>query len=196
MRRLPKAVTALIAACALLPAGAAASGQAVINDCVAHSGTLTKVYKASDYAWALAHLPADVLQYTDCSDTIAAAARAARISRAKPGAPTAPGGGSSSWGTATGIPGVPPGTDPLATIKPAEQAGIAKKIARGASEPVLVGGRPLVPEAATGTLLSRISRLPDPVLALTIALALLAALAVATAAHHAYRNVRQRRATD
>lgn len=197
MRRPLKAILTVIAACALLPATAAATagGQAVIKDCVDNGGTLTKVHRAADYSWALAHMQADVLQYTDCADAIAAAARAAKLSHAKPGT-QAGAGTDSSWGTNTGVPGVPPGTNPLSTIKPAEQAGIAKKVASGAAEPVIVAGRPIVPEATTGSLVSRLSRLPDPVLALVIAMSALAVLALGLTGLHSYRNVRKHRSSD
>lgn len=66
-RRLTPAVIAL---CLLLPAEAAlASAADVIRDCN-DNGQLTKTYSQREYRQALAQMPADVRQYTDCEDII------------------------------------------------------------------------------------------------------------------------------
>jgi hypothetical protein len=68
LRRLSGA--AVVAGCLLLPASpASASGADVIRDCNDH-GHLTKTYSQKEYRQALAQMPADVRQYTDCEDII------------------------------------------------------------------------------------------------------------------------------
>src|SRR5919197_2805342 len=90
-----------IALCCLLlvPATAHASGRAVIRDCT-DDGKLEKTYSQKDYRDALANLPTDVDEYTDCRDVI----RRAQLGGAAGGAgggnggPGAPGGGSGGGG--------------------------------------------------------------------------------------------------
>jgi hypothetical protein len=61
---------AVVALSLLLPATPAlASGADVIRDCNDH-GHLTKTYSQKEYRQALAQMPADIRQYTDCEDII------------------------------------------------------------------------------------------------------------------------------
>ena len=61
---------AACAGCLLLPASqAVASGQDVIQDCL-KNGRLTKTYTQKEYASALAHMPTDVQEYSDCEAMI------------------------------------------------------------------------------------------------------------------------------
>ena len=66
MRRL--LLTAVLG-CLLLPAAAWASGEAVIKDCT-DDGVIQGHYSQQDYKNALANLPTDVDEYTDCRDVI------------------------------------------------------------------------------------------------------------------------------
>ncbi|HVW19512.1 MAG TPA: hypothetical protein VHB30_14815 [Solirubrobacteraceae bacterium] len=71
---MPRRLLAVAAAalCLVVPATAFASGDDVIQDCSDH-GKLTKTYSQKDYADALAHLPTDIDEYTDCRDLISRA---------------------------------------------------------------------------------------------------------------------------
>ena len=63
-------VAAVVVGCVLVPAAPAlASGNDVIKDCV-RNGRLTKQYSQQEYRSALANLPTDVDEYTDCRDII------------------------------------------------------------------------------------------------------------------------------
>ena len=58
------------AALCLLPvAQAQASGDDVLKDC-STNGHLTKKYSQREYRQALAHIPSDLDEYTDCRDQI------------------------------------------------------------------------------------------------------------------------------
>lgn len=64
------AVLAAFSAAGVLAARAtAASGSAAIIDCNAHS-KLTHHYSVAELKAALAHMPVDVAEYTDCMDVI------------------------------------------------------------------------------------------------------------------------------
>ena len=75
MRRLAPIIAVLLLAA--LPASAMASGQAVINDCT-DDGELSRTYSQNEYKQALADLPADLDEYSDCRSLI----RAAQLKRA------------------------------------------------------------------------------------------------------------------
>jgi hypothetical protein len=63
-------VAAVVALCLLLPVTPAlASGADVIVDCN-DNGHLTKQYSQKEYRSALAQMPADIRQYTDCENII------------------------------------------------------------------------------------------------------------------------------
>src|SRR4051794_41554818 len=66
MRRL--LITAVLG-CLLLPAAAWGSSSAVIKDCT-DDGVIQGHYSQQDYKNALANLPTDVDEYTDCRDVI------------------------------------------------------------------------------------------------------------------------------
>jgi hypothetical protein len=79
MRRVLLVVS--VFACLLLPAAArAASGDAVVRDCV-DNGKLDHSYSQSQLRQGLAHLPTDIQEYTDCRDVISRAMRAAASSK-------------------------------------------------------------------------------------------------------------------
>lgn len=69
-RTLRLMVMTLLASAAIAPGVAMASGDDVIADCVA--GQLKSSYSAADYREALADLPTDVAEYTDCEGEITA----------------------------------------------------------------------------------------------------------------------------
>jgi hypothetical protein len=91
---------AVVAACAVAcvaavsvstGAAAAASGNAVINDCQAH-GRLTQSYTLSELRHALAIMPASVKQYTSCYDVIFQG-----VATVRAGKDTGPKGGGGSF---------------------------------------------------------------------------------------------------
>lgn len=68
LRRLPAAAVLLV--CLLAPASPAwASGADVLKDC-ANNGRLSKTYTQKEYRQALAQMPADLREYTDCANII------------------------------------------------------------------------------------------------------------------------------
>jgi hypothetical protein len=166
-------LTALALVFALaLPALAHASGSAVAKDCA--DGTLDGRYSAKDYADALANLPADLDEYTDCRGQIrraqlggGAGSSGGGTSGAGAGGATAGGGTGANGDTGTG--GAP--VDPLATASPVERAAFQKAVLAG-SEPVELDGRPVTPGALGGAKSNGLTDLPTPLL---VMLALLAA---------------------
>ena len=66
------AITALAGALALLPSTAWGSGNDVIRDCT-DNGRIDQKHGPIDYQQALANLPSDVDEYTDCRSIIQAA---------------------------------------------------------------------------------------------------------------------------
>src|SRR5919201_2764191 len=114
-RRMRRVFVTTIALCCLLlvPAAAHASGRAVIRDCT-DDGQLSKTYSQKDYRDALANLPTDVDEYTDCRDVIRKAqlGGAAGGGGGGNGGPGAPGGGSGGGGATT--PNGPPQSAALA----------------------------------------------------------------------------------
>src|SRR3954447_24912805 len=104
MRRVIAAISALC--CALLAAPAwAGPGDAVIRDCAQH-GKLTRSYTQAQYADALANLPADLEEYSNCAQVIAAAKR-----KAAGAGTTGTDGGTPSGGGAPTGGGTPPSPD-------------------------------------------------------------------------------------
>jgi hypothetical protein len=75
-------VAAIAAACSA--SGALAAGLTPITDCQAH-GRLTQSYTVAQLEHALATMPADVKQYTDCQDVITTALNAALKTGKSPG---------------------------------------------------------------------------------------------------------------
>lgn len=167
-RRLGVAALTLV----LLPtAQASASGRDVLKDC-STNGRLTKKYSQAEYRDALANIPSDLNEYTDCRDQI----RAAQLGLS--------GGGNRGGGGSGGAAGTPAGNaaarDPLATATPRERASVAAAIRAARSS-----GRADQPVADTlvtpGALayrdLSSISALPTPLVVLAALIVLLALLA-------------------
>jgi hypothetical protein len=147
MRRITLLVIALV--CVLAPATAWGSGSAVIRDCT-DDGQLSRSYSQKDYRTALAHLPTDVNEYTDCRDVIRRAQLAAAGGRGDAGGPGAPGGGGGSG-------------DLTSPSGPAEKAALAKA-QRGGGAPIRIGGRTVTPGASRFTSSDVRNSLPTPLL--------------------------------
>ena len=162
MRRL--LITAVLG-CLLLPAAAWGSGAAVIKDCT-NDGVIQGHYSQQDYKDALANLPTDVDEYTDCRDV---------IKRAQTGGAGGGSGGPGAPGGTSG--GTPTGGDPLASATPAEKAALAKAQAVGASKPVEIGGKLVQPGKLGFGGLGSPTTLPASLIAVLVALGLAAAAA-------------------
>jgi len=162
-----------------VPGLAHASGSAVIKDCA--DGSIDKSYSQKDYADALANLPADLDEYTDCRSQIqrkqlggggggtTSGGGGTGASGAAVGGATGTGGGTGGNGdTGTGGGGA---TDPLAGATDSERAALAKAVESGAA-PVQLDGRPIHPGELGGARSSGLGELPAPLLALLVLLAL------------------------
>ncbi len=176
---------ALLAALAV-PGAAHASGAAVIRDCT-DDGALSKSYSQKDYAKALADLPADVDEYSNCRDVIQRA-RLGGAAGGGSGGGTGGGIGGGSFGGGTGTGGgdgldgggtAGPSADPLQGATPEERAAFDKAVGAG-SAPVTLDGRPITPGALGGSTVTDLNDLPAPLLAV---LALLAVGAVGAGAY-------------
>jgi hypothetical protein len=167
MRRLillTAAVTILLA-----PAAARADGgAAVIRDCLNH-GHITGHYTQKQYAQALAELPADVAEYSDC---------AGLIRRAQLGAAGGRGGGGG------GSP-----SNALSTASPSERAAL-RSAQKAGNHSFDVGGGLVRPGVVAVRSSSVFNALPTPLL---IALAALLATALGAGGHRVWTIVRARR---
>ena len=158
---------AVIVACLIAPAVALASGDAVVRDCT-DNGRIDRQHSAGDYREALANLPTDVDEYTDCRDVIARASRGSLGNR--------PRDRQSDNGTAGGSSQRPVDPDADVTATPDEERAVSD--AARDTAPVRVGDRHVTPGTA-GLASDDISNsLPRPLL---VALLLLAALALGIA---------------
>lgn len=179
MLRRPAAAAA-VALCLLLPAAPAlASGDDVIRDCV-HHGRLTKKYTQKEYRDALAHMPTDVDEYTDCRDVI----RQAQLGF---------GGGSGGGGGAPPPAGGGPANaapNPLAGASAKEVAAVHRAVAqarRTGSAPRRVGADVVTPGALSYRKVAAVSKLPTPLLVLIV---LIGAAALALMAYLVHGRVR------
>ena len=109
------AITALAGALALLPSTAWGSGNDVIRDCT-DNGRIDQKHGPIDYQQALANLPSDVDEYTDCRSII----QAARLRSQGGGGNSGGGGGGGSGASAAkrAVPVVkgPPITPPASRL--------------------------------------------------------------------------------
>jgi hypothetical protein len=193
--RIATALALLLALAA--PSLAHASTQALFKDC--GDGSLDGHYSQKDYADALANLPADLDEYSDCRSQIQRARLGGRkSSNSGPGGTTSGGGGGGigtglggPTGGGTGDAGTPaPATvNPLDTATPAERASFKKAITAG-DAPVEVDGRPIDPGALGGAKTNGVADLPAPLLAI---LALLAIGGLSAAGFGTRRLVNSRR---
>ena len=151
---------ALLLALLAVPSVASASPSQIYKDCA--DGAIDHNYSQKDYADALAHMPADIDEYTDCRS---------QIQRKQLGG----GGGGSNGSGDTGTGGGAP--DPLATATPAEKAAFNKAVAAG-DQPIKLDGRPIYPGELGGAKTTGLSNLPTPMLAV-LALLILAGIGAA-----------------
>ena len=170
--------------CLLVPSVAPASYQELLKD-ACRDGKVNGTYSQKDYRDALANLPSDTLQYTDCQDVLLAAQRAAAAAQG--------GGAGGSSGGGTFVPST--GGDPLATATPAERAAVTKAVqqaAKQSSAPVTVGGKVLDPSSlgAGRPVSASISDLPTSLL---VALGLLSVAVLVAIALVIVPRVRARR---
>jgi hypothetical protein len=172
MRRLIPPIVALALAA---PAAAAAGGNtpaALIQDCL-RNGKITGHYSQQVYARALASLPTDVAEYSDCADVIRRAELAAAAGQPAPGA-----------GSHTN-----PRANPLTSATAASRAAVAAAQRTGRA-PVKVGAQVIQPGVVPVRASSITGTLPT---ALLVALASLLSIALALGGRRALAYVRARR---
>jgi hypothetical protein len=159
--------------CLAAPASALASPSQLIRDCTTH-GTLTKQYSQKEYQQALAQLPSDIDEYTNCRDVIRRAMLAAAGSGGG-GRHGGPGAGAGSGG------GIVPLADPLETASPADRAAVEKAQTSG-HLPLRIGDRLVTPGVSGFAARAARASLPAPMIAALAAAgaALLVALAAGT----------------
>lgn len=176
-RRLGVAALTLV----LLPtAQAGASGRDVLKDC-STNGRLTKKYSQAEYRDALANIPSDLNEYTDCRDRI----RAAQLGLS--GAGNDPSGG---------LPTTPEGNraarDPFAGASEGERLQVMKDVAAArlnGRSGQRVANDVVIPGALANQNLSSVSKLPMPLAVLAL---LIAVAAVSLLTYLALRRVRSR----
>lgn len=168
---------------ALTPAMAQAdAGATIVRQCL-NQGKVSGNYSQQAYNQALAELPADVREYSDCPNLIRAAqlAGAAHGGSGGPGAP----------GAAAGPGGSGPGGSIAALSAPEKAALAAAARPRSGSPAIQVGGQLVNPGLVHVNVASALNRLPTPLLAL---LAVLVAGGLFVAGRFAYQRVGSRRA--
>jgi hypothetical protein len=159
MRRVIVCITALVCALALiLPASAPASGRAVIRDCT-DDGQLSKGYTQKDYRDALAHLPTDVDEYTDCRDVI----RRAQLGGA--GGSNGPGGSGGTGGGGSGG-----GGGGLTQANGSAEKTALARAQKGGGAPIHIGGQTVTPGASRFTASDVRNALPAPLLVVLVML--------------------------
>lgn len=184
MRRLLTSTALLML---ILPAAAAHAGggyqQLLIEAC--RNGRITHHYSQATYRKALASLPTDANEYTDCYDVL----RQGQLAAAGGGGHGG-GGGGTGGGIAGGAGGgLPPG--PIAAASPAEKQAITRATATGA-KPLSIAGQVVRPGHISLAGLTGSHGLPTSLL---IALILLALGGFGTAAASVIQRVRARRSS-
>lgn len=181
LRRL---TAAAVLVCCLAPASALGSADTVIKDCTTN-GRLTKKYTQKEYQSAIANLPTDVDEYTDCRDIIRNAELTAGSGSGSKGGG---GGGGTTGGTGGGgtaaapVPATGPIRDPYqgAGATPAETAEAQKDVAaatHAGAAPLPVANTDVRPGALAYHNFGSVSKLPTPLVVLAI-LVIAAALGV------------------
>jgi hypothetical protein len=160
----------------IAPVAAHASASALIEDCVTN-GKIVGHYSEQDYVQALAHLPTDVDEYSDCSDVI----RRAEL--------TAAAGGKTAASAAASAP-ADPRANPLVSAAPAERAQVTQAAQNGARS-VELGGSVIAPGVVAARTSSILNGMPTPLL---VALAILGSIALTLGGWRARKFVRARRA--
>jgi hypothetical protein len=188
LTRMAPIVPALLAAALVLPTTAFGdAGLAVIHDCL-NNGRITGHYTQQAYSQALAEMPTDVSEYSDCPNLI----RQAQLAAAgHGGAGGALGGAGAAGGTAGGgTAGGGAAGAPATSFTPAEKRALASAHAAGAA-PVDVGGQVVRPGVVPVNVASALNSLPTPLLAVLVALL---ACALAALGWEIRKRVRARRA--
>jgi hypothetical protein len=191
----------ILGLCLLAPASAAYAAdhhEQLYSDC--QDGRVNGKYSQSDYRRALANIPADVDEYTDCRDVIRRgqlAAAGGGGGSGTGGGDTGAGGGGAAGGGSAGGGGGGGGTaggvrvDPLANATPHERKAVERLQRSDAGKPVEVGGKLITPQALTkGVLSGDNHNLPTPLIVL---LGLLAVAALAAGGSVAWSRVVARR---
>jgi hypothetical protein len=159
------AVVALVSLAVLATAASADTGTKIIERCT-HGQSLGG-FSQQDYRRALAELPTEVEEYSDCANLI----RRAQLAAA---------GGGGSGGS---------GITPATPVSPAERNQL-NQIAKTGAKPLRIGGQTVHPGVVHADIASVFSSLPDPLLAV---LAFLLACAAALGGRAIARRVRAHR---
>lgn len=187
-RRLPLAL--LVASLGVVPVSArAASPMTIAKDCLDH-GRLTRTYSPADLRNAIARLPSDALQYSNCQQVIRRAQLAAAgggsgrtrsgggdSGSSGAGGGTAGGGGSGTGGgtpSAAVDPSAPQPADTAAALQaatPQQRAAVTEARTTGAA-PISVDGTSVTPSALESGRLEDLNTLPTPVVVTLILLGL------------------------
>jgi hypothetical protein len=171
MRRL--VVTLTLTFALLAPAGALASGSAVIRDCT-DDGRLEGHYSQRDLRDALSSIPSDVDEYTDCRDIIR---RAAFGGAGSSGGGRKGGGGANSGGGAPGGEfggfgggGGASGATPDAPLSADQQKAVTAAAVKG-SAPVRFSDGAVVRPGAVARRTAEVTDVPAPLVVVVLLLA-------------------------
>lgn len=173
---------ALVLASLVTPAVAVADYNELLKD-ACRDERVNGTYSQKDYREALANIPADADQYTNCRDVLRAAQLAAARAQAAGRSGAAP--------VSADTIGVLSSPDPLATATPAQKQAVAAAVKAGGG-PVTVAGEVVEPSTlgAGRAVAAGISDLPAPLLA---SLALIALIGVGALVTVLAPRVRDRR---
>lgn len=173
---------ALLLASLLTPALAVADYQELLKD-ACRDERVNGTYSQKDYREALANIPADADQYTNCRDVL----RAAQLASAR----TQAAGRSGAAPTSSRTISVLSAPDPLADATPAQKQAVAVAVKTGGG-PVTIAGEVVEPSTlgAGRAVAAGLSDLPKPLLA---ALALIALIGIGATATLVIPRVRDRR---
>jgi hypothetical protein len=176
MRRVLTLTALILSLAGIAPQVAAAGYQELLRD-ACRDEKVDGTYSQKDYREAIANIPADADQYTNCRDVLRAAQLAAARTQSGGGS-TGSGGSADAGGSAGGAASAPTafGTDPLAGASPQERAAVAKA-AGGGDAPVTVDGAVIEPSTfgAGRSVAGAVTDLPTPLL-VVLALVALGAL--------------------
>lgn len=147
MHRLSLIITTVVLLA--LPASAGASPSQIYDDCQ-DNGRLDKTYSPAAYRQALADMPEDLDEYTDCRDLVRAGL--AGLSRSGDPSGGAAGGGPADLPQGNGVGSVPLGPDgkplnPEIDAQPNERAELSAARAGDTIRPTSAGVRPGEPDS-------------------------------------------------